>query len=118
MSEVQSSYQPLASKSSGSNIDAMALSQPIRRRRLRGRQLLSKKKRMPTGTGTVIYFNADKGYGFITPDGGGVDVFVHVTKCSDHIDELRQGQRVRYEVQPSGRKPGQFEAVAVQVLTE
>jgi cold shock CspA family protein len=43
-------------------------------------------------------------------------VFVHVTKCLDQIDELRQGQRVRYEVQASGRKPGQFEAVAVQVL--
>ena len=93
----------------------MALSQPIRRRRLRGQQLLSKKKRMPTGTGTVIYFNADKGYGFITPDAGGADVFVHVTKCSDH-HELCQGQRVRYEVQPSGRKPGQFEVVAVQLL--
>ena len=71
---------------------------------------------MPIRTGTVIYFNPDKGYGFITPDEGGVDVFVHVTKCLDQIDELRQGQRVRYEVQASGRKPGQFEAVAVQVL--
>jgi 'Cold-shock' DNA-binding domain len=68
----------------------MALSQPIRRRRLRGQQLLSKKKRMPTRIGTVIYFNADKGYGFITPDEGGADVFVHV-KCLDHVDELRQG---------------------------
>ena len=76
---------------------------------------MSKKKRMPTATGTVIYFNADTGYGFITPDAGGADVFVHVTKCSDH-HELCQGQRVRYEVQPSGRKPGQFEVVAVQLL--
>ena len=71
---------------------------------------------MPTAIGTVIYFNADKCYGFISPDAGGAAVFVHVTKCSDHINELRQGQRVRYEVQPSGRKPGQFEAVGVQLL--
>ena len=90
-------------------------SQPIRWRWLCRQQLMSKKKRMPTATGTVIYFNADKGYGFITPDAGGADMFVHVTKCSDH-HELCQGQRVRYEVQPSGRKPGQFEVVAVQLL--
>jgi hypothetical protein len=37
-------------------------------------------------------------------------------ECPDHIDELHQDQRVRYEVQPSARDPGQSEAVAVQVL--
>ena len=35
--------------------------------------------------------------GFITPDGGGADVFVRVTKCLAPTDELRQGQRVQYE---------------------
>jgi CspA family cold shock protein len=72
---------------------------------------------MSSSIGTVIHFNPDKGYGFITPDGGGAgDLFVHINNCADHIDELRQGQRVRYDVRESSRKPGQFEAVGVEVV--
>jgi cold shock CspA family protein len=50
---------------------------------------------MSIRTGTVIYFNADKWYGFVTPDEGGADVLVFATKCPDLVDGLRQGQRVR-----------------------
>ncbi len=71
---------------------------------------------MSRKTGTIIYFNADKGYGFITSDGRGADVFVHVSKCLAPMDELRQGQRVQYETQPSEQKPGQFQAMGVQIL--
>jgi len=51
-------------------------------------------------TGTVKWFNSDKGYGFIEPDEGGGDVFVHVTAVKDAgLDTLNEGQKVSYERQ-------------------
>ena len=50
-------------------------------------------------TGTVKWFNATKGYGFITPDDGGKDVFVHVTAVEQSgIGSLAEGQRINYQV--------------------
>jgi cold shock CspA family protein len=60
--------------------------------------------------GRVAFFNADKGYGFLIPDSGGPDVFVHLYSLPDGIDQLEKGQRVRYSVRESCRKPGQIEA--------
>jgi CspA family cold shock protein len=49
--------------------------------------------------GIVKWFNATKGYGFIQPEGGGNDVFVHVTAVQRAgLDKLDEGQRVRYEL--------------------
>ncbi len=51
-------------------------------------------------TGTVKWFNAQKGYGFITPDNGGADVFVHISAVERAgIGALRDGQKVSYEEQ-------------------
>ncbi len=51
--------------------------------------------------GTVKWFNPTKGYGFITPDEGGKDAFVHVSAVEQAgLSTLREGQRVEYEVQP------------------
>ncbi|HEY7608549.1 MAG TPA: cold-shock protein [Alphaproteobacteria bacterium] len=50
-------------------------------------------------TGTVKWFNATKGFGFIAPDGGGKDVFVHVTAVQRAgLQALSEGQRVTFDV--------------------
>jgi len=60
--------------------------------------------------GTVKFFNATKGFGFIVPTDGGQDIFVH---SSGLIDEIRENDKVEYDVE-SGRK-GQ-NAVNVKVI--
>ena len=55
-------------------------------------------------TGTVKFFNASKGFGFITPEGGGKDVFVHASALERAgIRSLGEGQRVTFDIQPDAR---------------
>ncbi|HUE19064.1 MAG TPA: cold-shock protein [Stellaceae bacterium] len=52
--------------------------------------------------GTVKWFNAQKGYGFIQPEGGGKDVFVHISAVERAgIGNLNEGQKVTYELEQS-----------------
>jgi CspA family cold shock protein len=55
-------------------------------------------------TGTVKFYNGSKGYGFIAPDDGGKDVFVHATALERAgLHTLREGQKVSFDVQTDAR---------------
>ncbi|WP_416345240.1 cold-shock protein [Isoptericola peretonis] len=56
------------------------------------------------GEGTVARYDADRGFGFITPDAGGADLFVHVSVLRD-VEFLEEGDRVRFKVRQSDRGP-------------
>ena len=57
---------------------------------------------MPTGT--VKFFNEGKGFGFIQPEDGGADSFVHISDVErSGMTTLREGQRVTYETEPDQR---------------
>ena len=64
-------------------------------------------------TGTVKFFNADKGYGFIAPDGGGNDAFVHISAVERAgMRTLDRDQRISYELETDRR--GKTSAVNLQ----
>jgi CspA family cold shock protein len=66
-------------------------------------------------TGTVKFYNDQKGFGFIAPDGGGNDVFVHATALERAgLRGLSQGQKVEFETEPD-RRSGK---IAVSVIRE
>jgi cold shock protein len=57
-------------------------------------------------TGTVKFFNQTKGFGFITPDQGDKDVFVHLSAVEDSgLDSLSEGQRISFETEPDRKGP-------------
>ncbi|MDC7784734.1 cold-shock protein [Rhodoplanes sp. TEM] len=66
--------------------------------------------------GTVKWFNAQKGFGFIAPDGGGSDAFVHISALeSAGISDLREGQKVSYDLVPDGNT-GKMTATKLELL--
>ena len=55
--------------------------------------------------GTVKWFNAQKGFGFIQPDGGGADVFVHISAVErSGIGNLTEGQKITFDVETDPRR--------------
>ncbi|MDB5594123.1 MAG: cold-shock protein [Hyphomicrobiales bacterium] len=67
-------------------------------------------------TGTVKWFNPEKGFGFIAPDGGGSDAFVHISAVErSGIGNLREGQKVEFEL-VSDRKSGKMSADNLKAL--
>ncbi len=66
--------------------------------------------------GTVKWFNTQKGYGFIQPEDGGADVFVHISAVERAgLSTLNDGQKVSFELQRDPKK-GKSSAVDLQLL--
>jgi CspA family cold shock protein len=64
--------------------------------------------------GTVKYFNTQKGFGFIQPDDGSRDVFVHISAVQrSGLDTLNEGQKVQFDVQADRGKPAATNLKAV-----
>jgi CspA family cold shock protein len=58
-------------------------------------------------TGTVKFFNGERGYGFIKPDDGGRDVFVHITAVEQAgLKTLNEGQQISFDVEPDKKGKG------------
>lgn len=66
-------------------------------------------------TGTVKFFNQSKGFGFITPDEGGADVFVHISAVQQSgVELIDQGMRISFETEPDRKGKGP-KAVNLQI---
>ena len=78
------------------------------------RQMPRRKKEIAVAKGTVKWFNATKGYGFIQPTGGGKDVFVHISAVERAgLTTLNEGQVIEYE-EASNRGKTSAENLKVQ----
>jgi CspA family cold shock protein len=62
-------------------------------------------------SGVVKWYNEAKGYGFITPEDGGADIFMHVSALADDMD-IAEGDKVSFDIEP-GRKPNSVQATKV-----
>ncbi|KQT83894.1 cold-shock protein [Aurantimonas sp. Leaf443] len=66
-------------------------------------------------TGTIKFFNSAKGFGFVTPEGGAKDVFLHVSALERAgLSGINEGDKIRFDVEPDARGKGP-KAVNIQL---
>jgi CspA family cold shock protein len=80
---------------------------PSRRAAGAGGMAIGKRSFPMAQGGTVKFFNGERGYGFIKPDDGGRDVFVHITAVERAgLKALNEGQRINFDVEPDKKGKG------------
>jgi cold shock protein len=66
-----------------------------------------RRKSVMAQQGTIKFFNAEKGYGFIRPSDGGRDIFVHITAVEQAgLTSLNEGQKISFEIEPDKKGKG------------
>lgn len=78
--------------------------------------MITDEKGVSMPTGTVKWFNAEKGFGFIAPDNGEKDAFVHISAVErSGLSQLREGDKISFEL-VADRKSGKVSADKLQIL--
>jgi len=67
-------------------------------------------------TGTVAKWFDYRGFGFVRRDSDGLEIFSHISEVAEEFDALKVGQRVKFEVTESERKPGHPNAIRIDVI--
>lgn len=70
---------------------------------------------MSQHTGTIKWFNTTKGYGFITPDSGGKDIFVHISAAEKAGLQLEEGMKLSFEM--GGKDPSKQSAINLVAIS-
>ncbi|EAQ34564.1 cold shock DNA binding protein [Nitrobacter sp. Nb-311A] len=66
--------------------------------------------------GTVVHWNAERGFGFVQRDTDQREIFVHISEVDEAYESLVLGQRIEFEIAESERKPGHPKCVNVDVV--